>query len=189
MYMYGFLVPRNYEQALQYDKENGNTKWADATKLELTQIDDYDTFDDKGLTYRPGQEYKKIRVHLIFAVKHDGRHKARLVAGGHLTETPVDSVYSSVVSLRGIRILTFLAELNGSAVWATDIGNAYLESYTKEKVWIIAGPEFGEREGHCLIISKALYGLKSSGLRWSERFADVLRAEGFFPSRAKEISG
>jgi hypothetical protein len=31
---------------------------------------------------------KKIRVHLIYAVKHDGRHKARLVAGGHLTETP-----------------------------------------------------------------------------------------------------
>jgi hypothetical protein len=26
---------------------------------------------------------------------------------------------------------------------------------------------------HVLIISKALYGLKSSGLRWSQRFADV----------------
>ena len=32
MYMYGFLVPRNYDQALQYDHENGNTKWADATE-------------------------------------------------------------------------------------------------------------------------------------------------------------
>ena len=91
-----------------------------------------------------------------------------------------------MVSLRGIRILTFLAELNGSNVWATDIGNAYLESYTQEKVFIIAGPEFGDREGHCLIITKALYGLKSRGLRWSQRFADVLRAEGFFPSRAEK---
>ena len=33
--------------------------------------------------------YQKIRVHLIFAVKHDGRHKARLVAGGHLTPDPM----------------------------------------------------------------------------------------------------
>ena len=97
---------------------------------------------------------------MVYAVKHDGRHKARLVAGGHLTDTPIDSVYSSVVSLRGIRILTFIAELNDLEVWCTDVGNAYLESYTKEKVYIIAGPEFGEHEGHVLIIQKALYGLK-----------------------------
>jgi hypothetical protein len=36
-------------------------------------------------------------------------------------------------------------------------------------------PRVGLREKHVLIISKALYGLKSSGLRWSQRFADVLR--------------
>ena len=115
----------------------------------------------------------------------DSRHKARLVAGGHLTDTPIDSVYSSVVSLRGIRILTFLAELNDMEIWATDIGNAYLESYTQEKVYIIAGPEFGEREGHTLIIVRALYGLRTSGLRWHERLADVLRNEGFFLSKAE----
>ena len=34
-------------------------------------------------------------------------------------------------------------------------------------------------------IVKALYGLKSSGLRWHEPFADVLRDMGFFPSRAE----
>jgi len=61
-----------------------------------------------------------------------------------LTETPVDSAYSSVVSLRGIRMLAFLGELNGLKVWSTDIGNAYLETYTKEKACIIAGPEFGD---------------------------------------------
>ena len=30
-YMYGILVPINYEQAMQFDKENENTKWADCT--------------------------------------------------------------------------------------------------------------------------------------------------------------
>ena len=180
--MYGFLVPRNYEQAIEIDAQNGNTKWQDAISIELHQIDEYDTFTDKGKGFNPGPDYKKIRVHFVFAVKHDGRHKARLVAGGHLTDTPVDSVYSSVVSLRGIRILTFLAELNDMEVWATDVGNAYLESYTKERVYIIAGPEFGPLRGHTLIIHKALYGLKSSGLRWHERFADVLRSMDFVPS-------
>ena len=133
----------------------------------------------------PGPAYKKIRVHMVYAVKHDGRHKSRLVAGGHLIETPIDSVYSSVVSLRGIRILTFLAELNDMEIWTTDIGDAHLESFTQEKVHIVAGPEFGEREGHVLVISKALYGLKSSGLRWHKRLSDVLREMGFFPSKAE----
>ena len=186
IYMFGFLVPRHYQQAIELDKSNNNSKWQDAIDLELKQIDDYETFDDKGEGFNPGKDYKKINVHLIFSCKHDGRHKARLVAGGHLTDTPIDSVYSSVVSLRGIRILTFLGELNSSMVWATDVGNAYLESFTKELVYIKAGPEFGDREGHTLIIRKALYGLKSSGLRWSERFADVLRNMGFFPSKAEK---
>ena len=70
--------------------------------------------------------------------------------------------------------MTFIVELNQQEAWAMDIGNAYLESYTNEKVYIVAGPEFGDRAGHTLVISKALYGLKSSGLRWSERFSDVL---------------
>ena len=186
VYQYGYLVPRNYQQAVELDHANGNTKWQDAIKLELRQIDDYDTFEDKGTDWKAPKEFKKINVHLVFAVKHDGRHKARLVAGGHLTDTPIDSVYSSVVSLRGIRMLAFIAELNGMEYWSTDIGNAYLESRTKELVYIKAGPEFGERAGHYLVIVKALYGLKSSGLRWSERLADVLRQMGFFPSKAEK---
>jgi hypothetical protein len=65
-----------------------------------------------------------------------------LVAGGHLTDNPLESVYSSVVPLRGVRLVVFIAELNGLEVWCTDVGNAYLESYTKENVYIIGGPEF-----------------------------------------------
>jgi hypothetical protein len=76
-YKYGFKVPRTYEQALRLDKRNGNTLWADAATLELTQIDDYETFIDKGhhTKVKVPDGYKKIRVHLIFDVKHDGRHK------------------------------------------------------------------------------------------------------------------
>ena len=148
-------------------------------------MDDYHTFFDKGKYGIPPAGYKKIRCHMIYDVKHDGRHKARLVAGGHLTDVPIESVYSSVVSLKGLRLVVFLAELNGIEVWSIDIGNAYLEAQTKEKVYIIAGPEFGPKAGHVLIFNKALYGLKSSGLRWHERFADTLREMGFTPSKAE----
>jgi Reverse transcriptase (RNA-dependent DNA polymerase) len=81
--------------------------------------------------------------------------------------------------------MLFLAELNKLQLWATDIGNAYLEAYTSKKVYITAGPEFGDREGHILVISKALYGLRSSGARWHDRFADCIRELGFFPCKAE----
>ena len=40
-----------------------------------------------------------------------------------------------------------------------DIGSAYLESYTNEEVYFIAGPEFGPLAGHTLVIVITLYGL------------------------------
>jgi Reverse transcriptase (RNA-dependent DNA polymerase) len=89
------------------------------------------------------------------------------------------------VNLRGFRLVLFLAELNDLQFWATDIGNAYLEAYTTEKVYIVAGPEFGEREGHILVIGKAQYCLQSSGARWHDRFADCIRELGFFPCKAE----
>jgi hypothetical protein len=46
-----------------------------------------------------------------------------------------------VISPGGFRIVLFLAGLNHLKIWATDIGKAYLEAYTSEKVYIIAGPE------------------------------------------------
>ena len=184
IYKNGFQVPRNPEEAIAIDNANGNTRWQDSMALELAQIQEYQTFRDLGKG-TPGPEgYKKIKVHFVFDVKHDGRHKSRLVAGGHLTDTPVDSVYSGVVSLRSLRLVLFLAELNKLKVWKADIGNAYLEAKTKEKVFIIAGKGFGNLEGHTLVIDKALYGLKSSGLRWHQRLVDVLRDMGFEMSKA-----
>ena len=184
-YKYGFEIPKNYKHAVEIDHRNGNKRWQDATELEMGTMDNYQVFEDYGKGAPIPQGYKQIRVHLIFDVKHDGRHKARLVAGGHLTEVPLESVYSGVVSLRGLRMFLFIAELNNLQVWGTDITSAYLEAFTDEKVCIIAGPEFGKLEGHLLVICKALYGLRSSGARWHERLADCLRNEGFLPCCAE----
>jgi hypothetical protein len=182
---FGVLVPRTHEQAMELDKKNGNTKWQDAEAIERQQLLEYQTFIDKGKGSEAPVGYKKIRCHMVYDVKHDGRHKARLVAGGHLTDPNTESVYSGVVSLRGIRLVVFLAELNALELWGADVGNAYLEAKTKEKVYIVGGPEFGTLEGNTLLIDKALYGLRSSGRCWHQRFADVLQAMGFTPSKAE----
>ena len=102
---------------------------------------------------------------MIYDVKHDGRHRARFVAGGHLTNIPAESCYSGVVAMEDVRMIVFLAELNNLELWGADISSAYLLADTKEKVYIVSGKEFGDREGHILFIIKAQYGLRTSGVR------------------------
>ena len=137
----------------------------------MDQINEYKVFQDHGKTQIDPKSrrvsnapngYQKIKVHLIFVGKHDGRHKDRLVAGGHLTPDPIESIYSEVVSIRSIRLVILLAKLINLEVWGAHIGNAHLEAKTKVKLYVVAGPEFEELEGHIPVIFKALYELKHS---------------------------
>ena len=116
VYQLGFLIPKDYKQALQLDEQNVNSTWYDATKLAMDQINEYNVFQDHGKAQYDHKSrkvsntptgYQKIKVHLIFAVKHDGRHKAILVAGGHLTPDPIESIYSGVVSIRSLRLVIY----------------------------------------------------------------------------------
>ena len=115
----------------------------------------------------------------MFDKKADGKRKGRLVTCGDMTPEPEDPVYSSVATLRSLCIIIFLAKLKGLTLMQGDIGNAYLESYTQEKVYFIAGPEFGHKAGHSFIIDKALYGLHSSGLCFDEKLSGVLHGLRF----------
>ena len=134
--------PRNYMEAMQFDSENKNSKWYDAIKLEMESMFEYKLFKkwDKAIldkhkkVMNPPKGYHRIKVHLVFAVKFDGRHKARLVADGHLTPEPIENIYSGVVSVRNLRLVIFLGKLNHLELWGADIGNAYLEAFSDEKL-------------------------------------------------------
>ena len=91
---------------------------------------------------------------------------------------------STMVSLDTIKMAFIAAELMGLKVLAADITLAYIQAQTKEKVYTIAGPEFGELEGFALIVDKALYGLQSSDNAWHAKLADDLYEMGFRPCKA-----
>ena len=105
-YMFGYLIPRSYTEALEFDNTNSNSKWYDATRTEMdpsihilySRNMRSRSLIDTGKTSTHHQATRKFRVHLIFAVKYAGRQKARLVADGHLTPDPVESIYSGVLS-------------------------------------------------------------------------------------------
>ena len=75
-YQFGFLIPRDYKHALKLDKIDGSSRWYDATKMELDQINEYQLFIDHGIAkYDPKskrvmnapQGYQNLKVHLVFA--------------------------------------------------------------------------------------------------------------------------
>ena len=66
----------------------------------------------------------------------------------------------------------------------TDVGNAYLQALTREKLYIVGGPEFEELQGHVLVMYKALYGTRSGGACWHDKFFDILHHMGFKTSEA-----
>ena len=47
VYKFGYLGPRNHDQAVELDAKNGNQKWQDAEDTEIHQLFDYQTFFDK----------------------------------------------------------------------------------------------------------------------------------------------
>ena len=122
---------------------------------------------------------------IIFDVKMGTfRRKARLVAGGHVTDPPTADTYSSVASKESVRLSFLISAINEMDLVSVDITNAYVHAECREKVAAIAGPEFGEYAGCVVLIVKALYGLKSSGAAWHAHLSERLRAMKFTPSRA-----
>jgi hypothetical protein len=136
---------------MRIDEETGSTRWRDAINYELTKLKEHKAHKDHGEGVIPPKGCKKILMHLVFDVKHDGKARAHLVANGNMTEVPAESVCSGVVSLRGVCLITFLAELNNLELWGADVNSAYLEAKTSEKIYFIAGPEFGDLQGHVMV--------------------------------------
>jgi C-terminal processing protease CtpA/Prc len=79
-YKFGVQVPRGIKNAIQLDTKNGNNLWQEAIKTELKHLTDYHTFIVLDSVEAVSSGYQKITYHIVFDVKLDLRHKARLVA-------------------------------------------------------------------------------------------------------------
>ena len=138
---YGIEVPTTVEHANRIDKANNNDFWRKAIAKEMMNV---------GVAFQILQDNEQVPAgwskqsgHLIFDVKMDFTRKARWVLDGHKTSNPEGSTYAGVVSRESIRIAFTYAALNGIDVMAADIQNAYLQSPSSQKHYVICGAEFG----------------------------------------------
>ena len=86
---FGIKIPKSVQEALAFDKENGDTLWWDAICTEMKNVRPAFEEWSKPLSDMP-IGYQEVRCHLIFDVKmgENFRRKARHVAGGHTYRPP-----------------------------------------------------------------------------------------------------
>jgi len=138
---FGIRLPKTTNEALELDKESGTEFWQRAIEKEMKNVMPAFKFIEADQSVPIG--FKWIPLHMVFDVKMDFTRKARLVAGGHMTDPPATMTYSSMVSHDSVRIAFLIAALNDLEILAADVGNAYLNAETREKVYTTAGKEFG----------------------------------------------
>ena len=71
---------------------------------------------------------------MVFDVKKDLTRKARLMAGGHLVNIMNIQVFSSTVKSISIQLLHVISHKDNLKQLCGDIGNAFQNAYTNEKV-------------------------------------------------------
>jgi len=180
LYKYGFRLPRTAKEALEIDVSNGNSLWKDAITKEVSKMEKFDVFKEAESI---PVDYTRLRCMMVFDIKLDGTHKARLVADG--SGTPLyEDAYSSVVAPEHVRLAMLVATLNDLEQAMIDLENAYLHALTKELAYTVLPDGYGTLSGKILIFHKALYGMRTSGARFHEELSSALLSIGFQPSRA-----
>ena len=182
-FKYGIEVPRSWRDIIRIDTENGNTKWQDSVTKEVAALINHGCFQFMPRDFKPNLDYQYCRLHFVYEVKTDLRQKSRLVCDGSRVETRGLSTRATVVKGISVRLLDLIAHAQDLRVLCGDIGNAFIQAETNEKVFTRVGDEFGEHSGKIALIVKALYGLTTSAERFHTLLADFLRTLKFTPSR------
>ena len=85
----------------------------------------------------------------------------------------------NVVSTEAVCLVFVLAQIQGLQCIAGDVGNTFLTAFTHEKIYIQAGPEFGNLEGRKMVLKKAVYGTKTVALCFHDSLSVHLQRIGF----------
>jgi hypothetical protein len=122
----GIEVPKTVKEALELDKKNGNTIWADAIAKEMKDVCVAFKILPDGLSAPLG--YQKIPCPRLPPQGATGRQ-------GTQDRSPVTLTYASVVSRETVRIALLMAALNNLEVKVGDVLNAYITDPITIKVW------------------------------------------------------
>ena len=186
---YGVRLPDIVTEVIQIDQANGNIYGKDKIDKETKKAkiayklrEDCTPKETRKVKVDDMHEYQYITCHVIFEVKINFTLKARFVANGGNTESPVTLTYSKVVSRDTVRLVLLIEALNDLDVMACYIGNAYLNAACKEEICFKEGKECSDHQWKVMILLRALFGIKTSGASWRSMFKGLIEKNPHFKS-------
>jgi transposase InsO family protein len=124
-----------------------------------------------------------VKGRWVYAVKSDGRKKARFVAKGFTQIYGIDfeETFSPVARFETVRLLLSIAALEDWEIEALDVKTAFLFGELDEEIYMEQPEGFvkkGQEKKVCRLL-KAIYGLKQAALQWNKALHDSLIKMGF----------
>ena len=111
---FGIRIPNTIAEALQFDREAGNNKWAEAIAKEMNNLNRLNVFKHhpSHKLFPKEEGWQKAPLRMIFDIKNkDQRCKARLVIGGHKVDSTGCNVNSSQVDDMSVLLLFLIANM------------------------------------------------------------------------------
>ncbi|KAF4474457.1 Copia protein [Colletotrichum fructicola Nara gc5] len=174
--------PTTYAEAKQHQYW---PKWLAAMNVENKIVWKKGTFEAIRLQDVDQEEHRILPLRWVFTYKFDkhGRllkFKARICVRGDLQPMNGMETYASTLAGRSFRsLMAVVARFNLDTI-QLDAVNAFTNANLDEIVYVWFPPGFN-RSGYCLILRKALYGLRRSPLLWQKSLKTTLMLLGVTP--------
>jgi hypothetical protein len=121
-----------------------------------------------------------------FALKADGRYKARLVAQG-FSQRPgldFDDTFAPVSKLQTFRALAAVVAHDDLEWIQLDVTTAFLNAPLDEEVYMRQPDGFAHDPSQVCRLLRALYGLRQAPRAWHQTLRGTLLAHGFTPAES-----
>nr|QHA33696.1 Gag-Pol polyprotein [Atrato Retro-like virus] len=180
------MEPKTLEEALESAESSA---WRAAMDEEINSHMKNGTWE---LTHLPPGK-KAVGCRWVFKEKTNEkgeviRHKARIVAQGHVQKYGIDydEVFAPVTRHLTLRTLLTIAGRDNLVLKQLDIKTAYLYGDIEEEVYMKQPPGYviSGKESHVCRLRRSIYGLKQSARCWNKKLSGVLQKMGFTANSA-----
>jgi hypothetical protein len=178
-------IPHSYKHAMATDPE----RWIIPMKVEMETLKAKHTWD----LVEPPPGANIMGSKWVYDIKWDGegnhiKDKARLVAKGYTQQLGVDynETWAGVTRLESVRMTAAIAAKLNLKLWRIDFVGAYLNSLTKEDIYMEQPEGFVEPglENRKAKLIHTIYGTMQGGNNWWKTLDTTYNDLGYTTSRA-----